>query len=124
MLVVQPPPRAGERQLGVFIDARGDVAPRSTIHWRLSPLGCMVRGRALITLLPQSVEIDHPAHDPPHQSLPFADAVCCADGGELLLLANTEAVWAVLPPAVSYAASRQRSRHPVGPDATTAGNGE
>ncbi len=98
LLVVQPPPRAGERQLGVFIDGHGNVAPRSTIHWRHPPLGCMARGRALVTMLPNSVEVDHPDLEPTHQTIPFAGARCSASGGELLLVANTDAVWALLPP--------------------------
>ena len=98
LVVVQPPPRSGERQLGLFLDRDGVVAPRSTAHWRLPPIGCMARGRALVTLLPNSVEVDHPDAQPQRQSIPFADARCAADGGELLLVANTDGVWAVLPP--------------------------
>ena len=57
LLVVQPPPRAGERQLGVFVDSRGRVTRRSTVHWRAPPLACGVHGQQLVTLLPKSVEV-------------------------------------------------------------------
>ena len=57
LLVVQPPPRAGERQLGVFVDSRGRVTRRSAVHWRAPPLACGVHGQQLVTLLPKSVEV-------------------------------------------------------------------
>jgi hypothetical protein len=57
LLVVQPPPRAGERQLGVFVDSRGRVTRRSAMHWRAPPLACGVHGQQLVTLLPKSVEV-------------------------------------------------------------------
>ena len=99
LLVVQPPPRAGERQVGLFLDRRGDVAKRSTAYWRRPPLGCLARGRALVTLLPNAIEIEHPARMPSRQSIPFPDARCAEDGGDLMLFANCDAVFALVPPA-------------------------
>lgn len=99
LLLVQPPPRAGERQLGIFLDKVGNVARRSTVHWRQPPLACLSRGRALVTLLPNSIEVHHPAQDPPQQSLPLAGACCAADGGDLLLVGTGDAVYALMPPS-------------------------
>ena len=56
LLVVQPPPRAGERQLGVFVDSRGRVTRRSAVHWRAPPLACGFHEQQLVTLLPRSIE--------------------------------------------------------------------
>ena len=98
LLVLQPPPRAGERQLGLFVDPNGHVAKRSTIHWRQTPLDCVARGRATISVLPNAVEVHHPEAEPQQQWLPLEHAIGAADGGNLVLVASREAVYAMLPP--------------------------
>ena len=108
LLAVQPPPRAGERQVGLFVDRTGHVARRSTIHWRQTPLDCVARGRATISVLPNAVEVHHPDAEPQQHWLPLEDAVCAADGGHFVLVASCEAVYAMLPPAPPAGASPGR----------------
>ena len=115
LIVTQPPPRAGERQVGLFLNKAGHISRRSTVNWRQTPLDCVSRAGALITLLPHAIEVvpDHmrkrrtakterPEHgqriQTPQHSLPFANAQSAADGGHFVLVANTEAVYALLPP--------------------------
>jgi len=113
LLVLQPPPRAGERQLGLFVDPNGHVAKRSTIHWRQTPLDCAARGRATISVLPNAVEVHHPEAEPQQQWLPLEHAIGAADGGNLVLVASREAVYAMLPP-VSVAVATPASASPRG----------
>jgi hypothetical protein len=107
LLVVQPPPRAGERQLGMFLDKHGDVARRSTAYWRRPPLGCLVQGRALVTLLPNAIEFDHPDHEPRRQLIAFPDARCADGAGDWMLFANSDSVYTLIPPSEEQ---RQRQR--------------
>lgn len=103
VVLVQPPPRSGERHLGLFLDHNGNVARRSTAYWRQPPLTCLARGRTHVTLLSNAIEVEHPSREPRQQSLPFPDARCADDGGDLMLFANCDAVYALLPPRSSDA---------------------
>ena len=99
LLVAQPPPRAGERIVGLFLDAKGHVARRSTAHWRRPPRAALARAGCLLTLLPNAIEVQRSSHEPPRQTIAFPDA-CCANGtGGLLLVASSDSVFALLPPA-------------------------
>ena len=99
LLLVQPPPRPGERLVGVFLDRKGQVARRSTAHWRRPPIACLARGRTLVSVLPNAIEITHPEQEPPAQSLPFPEPRGADDGGDHLLVASCNAVYVLLPPA-------------------------
>ena len=98
LLIMQPPPRVGERQIGLFLDRKGHVARRSTAAWRRAPVACLARGRALIAVLPNAIEITHPTAEPTEQSLPFPEPSDADDGGDVLLVATHDAVYGLLPP--------------------------
>ena len=95
---MQPPPRAGERQLGVFVDSQGRVTRRSAVSWRSPPLVCGYHGQLLLTLLPKSLEVHHLHRESPPQTLPFPGARGAASGGDFFLAASADAVYALLPP--------------------------
>ncbi|KAL1510631.1 hypothetical protein AB1Y20_006932 [Prymnesium parvum] len=116
ILAVQPPPCAGERQLGVIIGTRGDAAAYSNVHWRWSPLACLSRLPFLVVMLPHTVEIHQLGREQAAdgatasrtrllQSLPFPHALCAAEG-DILYFANSEAIYALLPPTTGTASSQ------------------
>ena len=110
LLACQPPPRAGERIVGLFVDAHGAAARRSTVHWRTTPLDAVARHGAIVCVLPNAVEVLPRAGLPRRRRdgteggqklrLPLDDALCADDGGEWLLIASQHAVYALLPPEV------------------------
>ena len=67
-----------------------------------------MRGRALIAVLPNAIEVTPPAHEPPEQSLPFPEPRAADDHGDLLLVATCDAVYALVPPSAAGGGIKQR----------------
>ena len=94
--------------MGLFIDAYGKATPRSTVHWRSAPLGCLYLAPYLISVLPDQIHIrQFGAHvddsERLQQSLPLRDAMVITGGGGfggdgVTYVSSQSLVYALLPP--------------------------